>query len=72
MRNGNSSYSYMFDPIGNRLTATNNTAVTTYFANELNQYTNVVRGVSITPTHDDDGNMGHWGQPLRMDFTGGN
>ncbi len=55
MRNGNSIYT--FDPIGNRLTATNNTAITTYFANELNQYTNIVSGASVTPIYDDDGNM---------------
>ncbi|MBP7431007.1 MAG: RHS repeat-associated core domain-containing protein [Candidatus Hydrogenedentes bacterium] len=54
---GTNTYGYEFDPIGNRLTATNNTAVTTYFANELNQYTNIVSGASVTPIYDDDGNM---------------
>ena len=58
---GANAFGYQYDPIGNRLTATNNAAVTTYAANELNQYTNVVAGASVTPTYDDDGNMTAYG-----------
>ena len=58
---GAHTYGYEYDPIGNRLTATNNAAVTTYAANELNQYTNVVSGATVVPAYDDDGNMTAYG-----------
>jgi RHS repeat-associated protein len=58
---GTNTYGYVFDPIGNRIVATNNAVATAYLANELNQYTNILR-VSAppredTPTHDADGNL---------------
>ena len=54
---------YRYDPIGNRLTSTNNAEVLSYAANSLNQYTNIQDGVTNTPTYDLDGNMvtsGDW------------
>jgi RHS repeat-associated protein len=54
---GMHTYGYVFDPIGNRITATNNTEVTSYAANGLNQYTAISNAVPILPVHDDDGNM---------------
>ncbi len=50
-------YGYAYDLIGNRTSATNNNQPTTYLANELNQYTNIVSGSTNTPTYDADGNM---------------
>ena len=61
---GAHTYGYEYDPIGNRLASTNDTAAVSYAANLLNQYTNIVSGATITPTYDDDGNMttyGGWG-----------
>ena len=69
---GSNTYDYEYDPIGNRLTATNNAAVTTYAANELNQYTNVITGASVAPTYDDDGNMTDDGAGLGMVWDGEN
>ena len=54
---GMHTYGYVFDAIGNRITATNNTEVTSYAANGLNQYTAISNAVPILPVHDDDGNM---------------
>ena len=56
---GTNAYGYVFDPIGNRIVSTNNAEVTSYAANELNQYTNIlcVSATPREPTHDDDGNM---------------
>jgi len=51
------SYGYAYDPIGNRLAATNNDEVLTYLANALNQYTNIADGLTLTPVYDLDGNM---------------
>jgi hypothetical protein len=39
---GTNQFGYAYDPIGNRTEATNNTEVLTYFANALNQYTNIL------------------------------
>ncbi len=69
---GSDQFGYAYDPIGNRLTATNNAAVTAYFANELNQYTNIVSGVSVTPTYDDDGNMLKFGNGWTAAWDGEN
>ncbi|MCZ7591510.1 MAG: RHS repeat-associated core domain-containing protein [Kiritimatiellae bacterium] len=60
---GTNSYGYSYDAIGNRTVYTNNTSVTTYVANELNQYTNILPA-AIQPVYDSDGNMtydGKWG-----------
>ncbi|MEI6809845.1 MAG: RHS repeat-associated core domain-containing protein, partial [bacterium] len=54
---GTNNYGYQYDPIGNRITATNNAEVLTYLANALNQYTNIHDGVTSMPTYDLDGNM---------------
>ncbi len=57
---GTNRYSYLYDPIGNRQAATNNTTITKYTANALNQYsqiTNTQSPITIVPTYDDDGNM---------------
>ena len=51
-------FAYAYDNIGNRLIATEDTETTEYFANELNQYTQL--GVSAPwrePLYDLDGNM---------------
>ncbi|MDD4061695.1 MAG: hypothetical protein PHW08_13485, partial [Kiritimatiellae bacterium] len=50
-------YGYAYDPIGNRVVATNRSDVTAYASNELNQYTNIVSEVEFTPAFDDDGNQ---------------
>ncbi len=50
---------YTYDPIGNRLSSTENGTTTTYAANFLNQYT-ALNPTSPAPTpftYDDDGNM---------------
>jgi len=54
---GTNNYGYCYDPIGNREWATNNQELTTYLANSLNQYTNIVDGVTNNPTYDSDGNL---------------
>ena len=54
---GTNAYGYVFDPIGNRIVSTNNADVTSYAANELNQYTAISNAVPVLPVHDDDGNM---------------
>lgn len=53
--NGSSkSYAYSYDGIGNRLTASENSTVTNYTSNLLNQYTLINNAV---PNYDADGNM---------------
>ena len=56
---GTNTYGYVFDPIGNRIVSTNNAEVTSYAANELNQYTSILSASAPLrePSHDDDGNM---------------
>ena len=56
---GTNAYGYVFDPIGNRIVSTNNAEVTSYAANELNQYTSILSASAPLrePSHDDDGNM---------------
>lgn len=54
---GTNVFGYVYDTIGNRLVATNNAEVTTYAANELNQYTSFSNDVVAQPTYDEDGNM---------------
>jgi RHS repeat-associated protein len=48
------SFSFLFDGIGNRLTAQKGSDTTAYTANALNQYTAIG---SIEPVHDADGNL---------------
>ena len=51
-------YSYQYDDVGNRITSTDLGTNTTYAANCLNQYTNIVRGgVAEHPAFDADGNQ---------------
>jgi RHS repeat-associated protein len=54
---GTNQYGYAYDPIGNRMSATNNAETLTYLSNALNQYTNITDGVTLTPTYDLDGNL---------------
>jgi hypothetical protein len=54
---GTNVYGYVYDPIGNRLVATNNAEVWTYLSNQLNQYTNIADGVTNTLFYDLDGNL---------------
>ena len=54
---GTNVFGYAYDPIGNRLVATNNAVIKTYVANALNQYTNIINSALVTPTCDDDGNL---------------
>ena len=58
---GANTYNYGYDSIGNRVAATNNAETFAYFANALNQYTNIADGVSVSPTYDADGNMVSYG-----------
>ena len=57
MDNGNESYNYDYDPIGNRKWSQLNTVTNNYTANQLNQYSAVSGGMTTSPTHDEDGNM---------------
>ena len=54
---GTNVFGYAYDPIGNKVAATNNVEVSTYAANTLNQYTVISNAVVALPTYDDDGNM---------------
>ena len=54
---GTNTYGYVFDPIGNRITATNNAGGTSYAANEINQYIAISNAVTVLPSYDEDGNM---------------
>ena len=55
---GTNSYSYRYDPIGNRRVATNNAEAWNYAANALNQYSQISNQTSqVAPTYDLDGNM---------------
>ena len=55
---GTNSFSYRYDPIGNRRTATNNAEALAYAANSLNQYTNITdSSATSNPSYDLDGNM---------------
>ena len=52
------NYTYNFDPIGNRLTASLAGTGYNYSANNLNQYTTITSGnITTDPTYDFDGNM---------------
>ncbi|GBC63459.1 RHS repeat-associated core domain-containing pro tein [Desulfonema ishimotonii] len=48
---------YEYDPIGNRISATEGSAATTYATDETNRYTALTGGVNASPLYDDDGNM---------------
>jgi len=69
-------FAYAYDDIGNRLWSREFGTNCTYVANELNQYTNIVRGgVAEHPTFDADGNQtdivtetGRW----RVEYNGEN
>jgi RHS repeat-associated protein len=60
---GTNLYGYAYDPIGNRLTASNNAEAIAYAANALNQYTNILSSASsaplreTSPLFDADGNL---------------
>jgi RHS repeat-associated protein len=62
---GTNVFGYAYDPIGNRLAATNNSEVLAYLANSLNQYTAISNNMSYSsyPSYDLDGNLlsnGSW------------
>jgi RHS repeat-associated protein len=54
---GASSFSWMFDNIGNRQTAVKNSTAYGYAANQLNQYAQITNGGPGTPSYDLDGNL---------------
>ena len=62
---GTNAYSYAYDPIGNRRSASEVCGllsnVSTYAANSLNQYTNIANAVTISPRYDSDGNLTNYG-----------
>ena len=71
---GINTYGYVFDPIGNRIVSTNNAEVTSYAANELNQYTSILSASAPLrePSHDDDGNMTSTGEGWHYEWNGEN
>ena len=69
---GTNTYSYAYDPIGNRLAATNNQEGWVYQSNPLNQYTNIADGVIMEPEYDADGNMTATGDGWRYVWNGEN
>lgn len=56
---GTNLYGYAYDTIGNRLWAADNLATNAYSANNLNQYSSILRDSASPrePTYDADGNM---------------
>jgi RHS repeat-associated protein len=60
---GTNAYGYAYDPIGNRLAASNNAEAIAYAANALNQYTNILSSArsaplrEVSPLFDADGNL---------------
>ena len=56
---GTNRYGYAYDTIGNRLWAADNLATNTYAANNLNQYSSILRDSASPrePTYDADGNL---------------
>ncbi len=58
--NGN-TYGYDYDSIGNRNWSAVNAVTNTYSANQLNQYSSISDGTSITPTYDEDGSLAYDG-----------
>ncbi len=58
------NFGYQFDAIGNRDTASlDGAAIGDYTANALNQYTEIAATPTVTPLHDEDGNLtqdGKW------------
>ena len=65
----NRNYTYSYDGIGNRLTANENSAVTNYTSNLLNQYTLIN---SAVPNYDADGNMTTSGNGWAYTYNGEN
>ena len=49
--------SYQFDLLGNRVKVLENGIATNYTSNNVNAYTSITGGLSITPQYDDNGNM---------------
>jgi RHS repeat-associated protein len=69
---GTNRYRYAYDPIGNRLTATNNAEGWSYLSNPLNQYTNIADGTMVMPEYDLDGNTTATGDGWRYVWNGEN
>ncbi len=63
---GTNQFAYAYDPIGNRVQASFNEEINTYWANGLNQYTNIDEG-EIALAYDDDGNIATNG-PWRLSW----
>ncbi len=62
-------YTYGFDGIGNRLTASGPGFATAYQPNELNQYAEIVEGAgTLVPIHDLNGNMTADGQGAQLSY----
>ena len=69
------TYGYAFDPIGNRTSTTENTKVTEYQSNELNQYTDIstpLYSLLSSPSFDPDGNMTFDGREWHYAWNGEN
>ena len=63
LREDGKTYTYAYDPIGNRQHAILNNSTNTYNANKLNQYTSVESVTSVVaPVFDDGGNMAEYGE----------
>ncbi|MEI6515844.1 MAG: RHS repeat-associated core domain-containing protein [bacterium] len=59
---GTNIHGYCYDPIGNRISATNNSVTWSYTANSLNQYSQMTSNdAPITPEYDADGNLSIYG-----------
>ena len=69
---GTNTYGYVFDPIGNRITTTNNADILSYTANSLNQYTAISNAIPMQPVYDDDGNMTATGDGWHYEWNGEN
>jgi RHS repeat-associated protein len=69
---GTNIYRYAYDPIGNRLAATNNAEGWAYLSKPLNQYTNIADGAILEPEYDADGNMTATGDGWRYVWNGEN
>ena len=76
--NKTNTYGYAFDPIGNRISTTENAKATEYSANELNRYVLVSNSVTSVspwlnaPIYDADGNMTFDGREWHYAWNGEN
>ena len=54
---GTNMYGFSYDPIGNRISSTNNSDITSYTTSALNQYSTLTNTEAILLVYDEDGNM---------------